>query len=392
MSAFRASGGSVSSGVTITLPTIINHIAVFIDNGGTLSKDTVLCISSGSIQAGLSGTSGTLVSYPSGLNTGFLVIGATANVSNVTTTITNASMAQSSILTFPDPVSSGATFLMSNTLTQQTLSTLLLTNCSATTLQITTSTLGSLTPSTAYITSSVLTNSTIASLLVTNLNSTTGTISSISVTSGTIGSLIGTNIFITSGTLGSYTATNVSVTNLTVTSGTVTSLLSTNEIATSGTIGTLTGTTYTGTSSTVGTLAADNMTFTNTGSGYGSTLYFTTGSLSNVGSGYLTINLQTQSGISFPSVSSDTITINKSGIYIIYIEFTPINATNPICYVEINGTQRETVNNNNNTSATIVMSMSDIYTLVSGNTIKIFINIGTSSSNGSARGYIARVG
>ncbi len=48
----------------VVLPTIANHIIVSTNVNGALANLTGTAINNGSIQAGLSGTAGTLISYP----------------------------------------------------------------------------------------------------------------------------------------------------------------------------------------------------------------------------------------------------------------------------------------------------------------------------------------
>jgi hypothetical protein len=69
-----------------------------------------LIVAGGNISAGSSGAAGTLRSYPSISSRGSLVVSAYPNAADVTTTITNASMAQASVITIPDPASPTADF------------------------------------------------------------------------------------------------------------------------------------------------------------------------------------------------------------------------------------------------------------------------------------------
>lgn len=87
----------------VTLPTIANHIATFTDTVGTLGEDAATAINGGNIQAGLSGTAGYFASFPSTASTGSLRLVAASNSGNTVTQITNASFAQASVLTIPDP-------------------------------------------------------------------------------------------------------------------------------------------------------------------------------------------------------------------------------------------------------------------------------------------------
>lgn len=108
---FSLFGVSISNGVItltiiattgVTLPTIANHIAIYTNTSGTLSEDAATAINGGNIQAGLSGTAGTLASFPATVTTGSLKLVAVANSGNFTTTISNAAQAQATVYTFND--------------------------------------------------------------------------------------------------------------------------------------------------------------------------------------------------------------------------------------------------------------------------------------------------
>ena len=94
---------------------VANHIALFQDTTGTIDDTAATAINSGSIQAGLSGTAGTLISFPSGATSGELIVAAVTNSSgNFNTTISNASaVAQSQVVSIPDSGASTANFLLS---------------------------------------------------------------------------------------------------------------------------------------------------------------------------------------------------------------------------------------------------------------------------------------
>lgn len=94
----------------VVLPTIANHLATYTNVAGTLSEDPTIAISGGSIQAGLSGTAGTLISYPATASKGHLAVVAVANTGNTVTTISNAAMGQASVVTIPDPGAATANF------------------------------------------------------------------------------------------------------------------------------------------------------------------------------------------------------------------------------------------------------------------------------------------
>lgn len=94
----------------VLLPVVANHIAVFNGTTGQITGDLSPAINGGNIQAGLSGTAGTLASYPSTASKGSLIIAAVANTGNTNTTISNAAMGQASVISIPDPGSATANF------------------------------------------------------------------------------------------------------------------------------------------------------------------------------------------------------------------------------------------------------------------------------------------
>ncbi len=68
----------------------------------------------GIINAGLSGTAGSVVIYPSTVNVGYLHFAATNNSGNFITTVTNAAQGQASTVSIPDPGASTANFILSS--------------------------------------------------------------------------------------------------------------------------------------------------------------------------------------------------------------------------------------------------------------------------------------
>src|ERR1700741_1760407 len=102
----NASGGSV------TLPTIANYINHFTNTTGNMSSAPAHIINAGNLQAGLSGTAGTLISFPTTAARGSLIVSATANTGNTNTTSTNAAMGQASIVTIPDPANAAGRLLI----------------------------------------------------------------------------------------------------------------------------------------------------------------------------------------------------------------------------------------------------------------------------------------
>ena len=109
----------------VVLPTIANHIATYTNTTGTLSEDPATAISGGNIQAGLSGTAGTVASFPSALNSGKLSLSAVTNSSgNFNTTISNAAaVGQSQVISIPDSGVASTSFILSNNGGTQTIAT-----------------------------------------------------------------------------------------------------------------------------------------------------------------------------------------------------------------------------------------------------------------------------
>lgn len=103
-----ANGGSGS----VTLPTIANHIATYTNTSGAIGEDANPAINGGSIQAGLSGTAGAVISFPATSSTGSLHLTAVSNSGNTVTTISNAAMGQASVVTIPDPAAATANFVV----------------------------------------------------------------------------------------------------------------------------------------------------------------------------------------------------------------------------------------------------------------------------------------
>ncbi len=96
----------------VTLPTIANHLMVSTNVSGNLANLTGTAINGGSLQAGLSGTAGTLISYPATATKGSLIVAGVANTGNTNTTISNAAMGQATVVSIPDPGVSSTSFLL----------------------------------------------------------------------------------------------------------------------------------------------------------------------------------------------------------------------------------------------------------------------------------------
>ncbi len=100
-----------------TLPTIANHIIVSTNTVGTLANLTGTAINNGSLQAGLSGTAGTLISYSGTSSKGSLVVAAVANSGDTVTTLSNVAMGQASVVSIPDPANAIGHLLIGATAT-----------------------------------------------------------------------------------------------------------------------------------------------------------------------------------------------------------------------------------------------------------------------------------
>jgi hypothetical protein len=103
---------------SVVLPTIANHIATYTNTTGGLSEDPTTAISSGNIQAGLSGTAGYVSSFPSTAARGSLRLQGVANTGDTLVTISNAAMGQATVVSIPDPGVATATFVLSHGGTQ----------------------------------------------------------------------------------------------------------------------------------------------------------------------------------------------------------------------------------------------------------------------------------
>lgn len=106
-------------------PEIANHIAVFADTAGSITDDASTAINGGNIQAGLSGTAGTLRSFPSGALSGVLILAAATNASgNFNTTISNATaVGQTQVISIPDSGGAASSFVLTNSGGTQTIAT-----------------------------------------------------------------------------------------------------------------------------------------------------------------------------------------------------------------------------------------------------------------------------
>ena len=94
------------------LPTTANYLAYFVNTTGTISSAAGNVIQPGNISAGLSGTAGTVASFPSAASKGSLILAGVANTGNTNTTISNSAMGQASVISIPDPGASTANFVV----------------------------------------------------------------------------------------------------------------------------------------------------------------------------------------------------------------------------------------------------------------------------------------
>lgn len=107
-----ASGpGLGASGNAITPGTVLASAVVIVDASKNAQGFGIL--QGTTLQAGLSGTAGTLSSFPTTAAKGKLVVAAVANTGNTTTTISNAAMGQASTILIPDPGAATSNFVLS---------------------------------------------------------------------------------------------------------------------------------------------------------------------------------------------------------------------------------------------------------------------------------------
>ena len=101
--------------ITGTPPNLIYSLVAPVAAGGAIVE--------GNIQAGSNGVAGAFLSFPAAVNTGHLVLAATANTGNTIVTITNAAMAGVRTFTVPDPGVAAASFILNQNATTQTIAT-----------------------------------------------------------------------------------------------------------------------------------------------------------------------------------------------------------------------------------------------------------------------------
>ncbi len=104
----------VAASGAVVLPVVDHHIATFDGTAGAIADQTGTAIQKGSLQAGLSGTAGSLISFPATAASGSLLVSAVANVGNKTTTISSvAGLGQNQVITIPDAGNAAANFILS---------------------------------------------------------------------------------------------------------------------------------------------------------------------------------------------------------------------------------------------------------------------------------------
>lgn len=112
-SGFLPSDATKTNVVMAGSAVVANHIAKFVDTAGTVDDTAGTAINSGSIQAGLSGTAGTLISYPAAASNGNLIVAAVGNAGNFSATISSKStLGQATVYTMPDPGAATANFVL----------------------------------------------------------------------------------------------------------------------------------------------------------------------------------------------------------------------------------------------------------------------------------------
>lgn len=107
----------------VVLPTVANALVHATNATGTLSTAAATVFNQGSIAAGLSGTAGSLFSFPATPVNGFLEIRAVANGGARNTIIVNAVLGQTTTFTIPDPGIAATNFLLTNSAGTQTIAT-----------------------------------------------------------------------------------------------------------------------------------------------------------------------------------------------------------------------------------------------------------------------------
>lgn len=91
----------------------VGYMAKFVDVLGTLDDTAGAVINAGNIQAGLSGTAGTFISYPTTAANGNFIWAAVGNAGNFSATVSpKSTLGQASVYTIPDPGAATANFVL----------------------------------------------------------------------------------------------------------------------------------------------------------------------------------------------------------------------------------------------------------------------------------------
>lgn len=101
----------------------VGYIAHFIDTAGTIDDTAGAVQNDGNIQAGKSGTAGSLISFPATAANGSLILAAINAGANFNTTISNSIMGQASVVSIPDPGVAASKFLLSDSASSQAIAT-----------------------------------------------------------------------------------------------------------------------------------------------------------------------------------------------------------------------------------------------------------------------------
>lgn len=109
---FSASDASKTKVVMAGSAVQVGYLAHFVDTAGTVDDTAGPVINAGNIQAGLSGTAGTLISFPATAANGSLIVSALNAGANFNTTIRNSVMGQSSVISIPDPGTATSKFVL----------------------------------------------------------------------------------------------------------------------------------------------------------------------------------------------------------------------------------------------------------------------------------------
>lgn len=112
-----------SSEGNVILPVTVDHIATYYNTNGVLKNGSSTAINKGNLQAGLSGTAGTLISYPSTAAKGSLALKANDNAADYHNIIQNFLTAQQTTYNLLDPGVANAYFILSDYAAGQTINT-----------------------------------------------------------------------------------------------------------------------------------------------------------------------------------------------------------------------------------------------------------------------------